>query len=51
MEYARIIGKVAAVVLNLAKVLGGNWLAIVALVMSVMDLHAAWRAPLANQAL
>ena len=51
MENVRIIAKIAEVVFNLMKVLGGNWSAIIALVMSVMDLHAAWQAPRAVQAL
>lgn len=51
MEYVRFIAKIAEVVFNLVKVLGGNWSAIVALVMSVIDLHAAWRGPNAAQAL
>ena len=51
MEYVRIIAKIAEVVFNLFKVLGGNWSAIVALVMSVVDLHSAWQAPRVAQAL
>jgi hypothetical protein len=51
VEYARIIAKIAEVVFSLVKVLGGNWWAIAALVMSVIDLHAAWQAPKAAQAL
>ena len=51
VEYVPIIGKVAEVVLKLAMVLGGNQSGIVALVMSMIALHAAWRAPVANQAL
>jgi hypothetical protein len=47
----RIIAKMAEVAFNLVKVLGGNWSAMVALVMSVIDLHAAWREPRAAQAL
>jgi hypothetical protein len=51
VEYVRIIGKIAEVLFNVAKVLGGNWSAIAALVMSVIDLHAAWQGPRAAQAL
>jgi hypothetical protein len=51
VEYVRIIAKIAEVVFNLVKVLGGNWAATVALVMSVIELHAAWQAPKAFQAL
>jgi hypothetical protein len=43
VQYVRIVGKIAEVLFNLTKVLGGNWSAIVTLVMSVIDLHAAWR--------
>ena len=49
VQYVRIIGKIAEVLFNLTKVLGGNWSAIVALIMSVIDLHAAWQAPLGAQ--
>jgi hypothetical protein len=51
MEYVRIISKIAEVVFSLVKVLGGNWSAIVALVMSVIDLHAAWQVPRVAQTL
>ena len=51
MQYVRIIGKIAEVLFNLTKLLGGNWSAIVALIMSVIDLHAAWQAPLSVQSL
>lgn len=43
MQYARIIYKIAEVAFNLVKVLGGNWAAIVALVLSMAELHAALR--------
>jgi len=49
VQYVRIVGKIAEVLFNLTKVLGGNWSAIVTLVMSVIDLHAAWQAPLRAQ--
>ena len=51
MEYVRIIARIAEVVFNLVKVLGGNWSAVAALVMSLIDLHAAWQAPRAAQVL
>jgi hypothetical protein len=51
VQHLRTIGKIAEVVFTLVKVLGGNWSAIITLVMSVIDLHAAWQAPKAAQAL
>jgi hypothetical protein len=51
VQYVRIVGKIAEVLFNLTKVLGGNWSAIVTLVMSVIDLHAAWQAPKGAQGL
>jgi hypothetical protein len=51
MEYVRIMSKIAEVVFSLVNVLGGNWSAIVALIMSVIDLHAAWQAPRVAQTL
>lgn len=44
MQYVRMIGKLVEVLFNLAKVLGGNWVAIAALAMSMIDLHEAWQA-------
>jgi hypothetical protein len=40
----RIISKVVEVLFNFAKVLGGNWTAIAALAMSMIELHEAWQA-------
>jgi hypothetical protein len=51
VQHLRIVGKIAEVVFTLLQVLGGNWSAMVALVMSVIDLHGAWQAPKAAQAL
>lgn len=46
MQYARIIYKIAEVAFNLVKVLGGNWAAIVGLVLSMSELHAElWPEP------
>ena len=46
MQYVRIICKIAEVAFNLFKVLGGNWSAVVALVLSMVELHAAcWPEP------
>jgi hypothetical protein len=39
MKRARTIHRVADVVLNLVKVLGGNWSAIISLAMSVFELY------------
>jgi hypothetical protein len=43
VQYVRIICKIAEVAFNLFKVLGGNWSAIAALVLSMVELHAASR--------
>ncbi|MBV9453176.1 MAG: hypothetical protein JOZ19_03490 [Rubrobacter sp.] len=43
MQYVRIICKIAEVAFNLFKVLGGNWSAIATLVLSMVELHAAWQ--------
>ena len=52
MQYVRIMSKIVEVLFNLFKVLGGNWTAIAALVMSMIELHAAWQEPrMASQAL
>ena len=52
MQYVRIMSKIAEVLFNLFKVLGGNWSAIAALVMSMIELHAAWQEPrMASEAL
>ena len=46
MQYVRIICKIAEVAFNVFKVLGGNWSAVVALVLSMVELHAAcWPEP------
>ena len=46
MQYVRIICKIAEVAFNLFKVLGGNWSAVVALVLSMVELHAVcWPEP------
>lgn len=42
MQYVRIICKIAEVAFNLFKVLGGNWTAVAALVLSMVELHAAF---------
>ena len=42
MQYVQIIYKLAEVAFNLFKVLGGNWMAIAALVMSMVELHSAF---------
>ncbi len=39
MQYVRIICKIAELAFNLFKVLGGNWAAVVALVLSIVELH------------
>jgi hypothetical protein len=43
VQYVRIICKIAEVAFNLFKVLGGNWSAIAMLVLSMVELHSAWR--------
>lgn len=45
MKNARTIHKVADVVLNLVKVLGGNWSAIISLAMSMFELYEVLRGP------
>jgi hypothetical protein len=50
VQYVRIICKIAEVAFNLAKVLGGSWSSVAALVLSVVELHAAWQEPAMAQA-
>jgi hypothetical protein len=45
MKRARTIHQVAEVILNLVKVLGGNWSAIISLAMSTFELYAMLRGP------
>jgi len=48
MRYVKIICRIAELGLNLLKVLGGNWAAIFALVVSAIELREAFRqAPVA----
>lgn len=52
MRYVRIIWKIVEVAFNVIKVMGGNWSAVIALVLSMVELHAVWREELvAAQAL
>jgi hypothetical protein len=39
----RIIWKIVEVAFNLFKVIGGNWSAVATLVLSLVELHAAWQ--------
>jgi hypothetical protein len=48
VRYVQIIWKLVEVAFNLIKVMGGNWSAIVALVLSMIELHAMWRDDLAT---
>lgn len=50
MKSARTIHRVADVILNLVKVLGGNWSAIISLAMSVFELYEVLRGPEPNLA-
>jgi hypothetical protein len=43
VRYVKIIWKIVEVAFNLMKVMGGNWSAVVALVLSMFELHAVWR--------
>jgi hypothetical protein len=45
MKRARTIHQVAEVILNLMKVLGGNWSAIISLAMSTFELYVMLRGP------
>jgi hypothetical protein len=45
MKRIRTVHRVAEVILNLVKVLGGNWTAIFSLAMSVLELYETLRAP------
>jgi hypothetical protein len=48
VRYVRIIWKLVEVAFNLIKVMGGNWSAVVALALSMVELHAVWRDELAT---
>jgi hypothetical protein len=43
VQYVRIIWKIVEVAFNLFKVIGGNWSAVAALVLSLVELHAVWQ--------
>jgi hypothetical protein len=45
MKHARTIHRVAEVVFNLVKVLGGNWSAIFSLAMSMLELYETLKGP------
>jgi hypothetical protein len=45
MKKARTIHRVADVIINLVKVLGGNWSAIISLAMSMFELYEVLRGP------
>jgi hypothetical protein len=45
MKRVRTIHQVAEVILNLVKVLGGNWSAIISLAMSTFELYVMLRGP------
>lgn len=45
MKHARTVHRVAEVVLNLVKVLGGNWSAVISLAMSLFELYETLRGP------
>jgi hypothetical protein len=45
MKKARTVHRVADVIINLVKVLGGNWSAIISLAMSIFELYEVLRGP------
>ena len=45
MKHAHILHKAVEVILNLVKVLGGNWSAAISLAMSLFELYAVLQGP------
>jgi hypothetical protein len=45
MKHAHTLHKAVEVILNLAKVLGGNWSAVISLAMSMFELYTVLRTP------